>query len=138
MKHFLELLKSLRDFHRGKIEQLKGRYQELDELSNVAVQIADVEAYKSLQKEMKEVFFDYLTAVVVDSVYKLVPHVLIIWLISFKWQSISVPFVDWRISIFAAYLVLYLIFNISQLILRPIKGGLSKLVFFASSIGNRI
>ena len=77
-----DLLKFLKDPHTEKIQQLKERYQELDDLSNVAVEIGNATVYKSLQTEMKEVFFDYLTAIVVDSVYRLVPHVLIIWIIS--------------------------------------------------------
>lgn len=138
MKYFSEPLKFLRNPHRTKIESLKARYQELDELSNVAVEIADAEAYKSLQREMKEVFFDYLTAVVVDSVYKLVPHVLIIWVISLKWKSIDVPIIGWQVNILSAYLLAYLIFNFSQLLFKPIKAGLSKLGFLVSSVANRI
>lgn len=138
MKSFLEFLKFLRNPHRAKIEQFKERYQELDELSNVAVEIADAEAYKSLQREMKEVFFDYLTAIVVDSVYKLVPHVLIIWAISLKWKSITVPFVGWKVNILVAYLLLYLIFNVGQLLFNPIKARLSKLGISPLSVVNKI
>ena len=129
MKNFSKLLKFLRSPHREKIEKLKIRYQELDDLSNVAVEIDDVAAYRSLQKEMREVFYDYLTAIVVDSVYNLVPHVLIIWVISLKWQSITVPIVDWQVNILAAYLLSYLIFNVSKLLSDPIKSGLAKIGF---------
>ena len=129
MENFSKLLKFLRNPHREKIEKLKVRYQELDELSSVAVEIDDVAAYRSLQKEMKEVFYDYLTAIVVDSVYNLVPHVLIIWVISLKWQSITVPIVNWQVNILAAYLLSYLIFNVSKLLSDPIKSGLAKIGF---------
>ena len=129
MENFSKLLKFLRNPHREKIEKLKVRYQGLDELSNVAVEIDDVVAYRSLQKEMREVFYDYLTAVVVDSVYNLVPHVLIIWVISLKWQSITVPIVNWQVNILAAYLLSYLIFNVSKLLSDPIKSGLAKIGF---------
>ncbi len=141
MKNFSKLLKFLRNPHRAKIERLKVNYQELDDLSNVAVEIEDAVAYKSLQKEMREVFFDYLTAIVVDSVYKLVPHVLIIWVISLKWQSITVPIVNWKVNILVAYLLSYLIFNVSQLLSDPIKSGLSKIGFpgfSRSSVVNKI
>jgi len=77
-----ELVKFLSDPHTEKILQFKKRYQELDDLSNVAVEIGNVAVYKSLQTEMKEVFFDYLSAVMVDSVYKLAPHALIIWVLA--------------------------------------------------------
>ena len=133
MENFSKLFKFLRNPHRAKIEQLKVRYQELDDLSNVAVEIEDATAYKSLQKEMREVFFDYLTAVVVDSAYKLVPHVLIIWVISLKWQSITVPIVHWQVNILSAYLLSYLIFNVSQFLSNPIKSWLSKIGFLGFS-----
>lgn len=134
MKYWLEFIEFLRNPHRAKIEQLKTRYQELDELSNVAVEIADAEAYWSLQREMKEVFFDYLTAVVVDSVYRLVPHVLIIWVISLKWKSITVPIVGWQVNILGAYLIAYLIFNVGLLVYKPIKARISKLFFRACQL----
>ena len=119
-----ELLKFLKDPHTEKIQQLKERYQDLDDLSNVAIEIGNMAAYKSLQAEMKEVFFDYLTAIAVDSIYKLVPHVLIIWLISLKWQSITVPIVNWKMNILGAYLLLYMLFYIGQLLAKPIMSRL--------------
>lgn len=124
MKKVSELVSFLKDPHAKKISQLKGRYEELDDLSNVAVEIGNAAAYKSLQAEMKEVFFDYLTAIAVDSIYKLVPHVLIIWLISLKWQSITVPIVNWKMNILGSYLLLYMLFYIGQLLAKPIKSKL--------------
>ena len=124
MTKVLRLLKFLKDPHTEKIKQLKERSQELDDLSNVAVEIGNAAVYKSLQTEMKEVFFDYLTAVLVDSVYRLVPHVLIIWVISLKWQSVTVPLVNWKVSIFGVYLLMYLIFHVGQMIPISIKSRL--------------
>ena len=124
-----ELFKFLKDPHTEKVQQLKDRYQELDDLSNVAVEIGNGAVYKSLQTEMKEVFFDYLTAIVVDSVYKLVPHVLIIWIISLKWHNITVPIINWQVNILGAYLLAYLIYNLGHLLANPIRSKLSKLGF---------
>ncbi len=124
MNKISELLRFLKDPHAERISKHKGRYEELQDLSNVAVEIGNAAAYKSLQTEMKEVFFDYLTAIVVDSIYKLVPHVLIIWLISLKWPSINVPIVNWQVSILGAYLLLYALFHIGQLLAKPIKSVL--------------
>lgn len=121
MEKFSKLLKFLRDPHARRVQKHRGRYQELDELSNVALEIGDKTAYRSLQTEMREVFFDYLTAVVVDSIYKLVPHFIIISLISLKWNSITVPIVNWQVNILAAYLLSYIIFHIVQLIVKQIK-----------------
>ena len=124
MKKVSELVKFLKDPHAKKVNQLKGRYEELDDLSNVAIEIGNAAAYKSLQTEMKEIFFDYLTAIVVDSIYNLVPHVLIIWLISLKWQSITVPIVNWQVNILGAYLLSYILVHIGQLLAKPIKSKL--------------
>ena len=121
MEKVSELLRFLRDPHARRVQKHKGRYQELDELSNVALEIGDKMAYRSLQTEMREVFFDYLTAVVVDSIYKLVPHFIIISLISLKWNSITVPIVNWQVNILAAYLLAYILFHIVQLIVKQIK-----------------
>lgn len=124
MKKVSELIKFLKDPHAERINKHKGRYEELQDLSNVAVEIGNASAYKSLQTEMREVFFDYLTAIVVDSIYKLVPHVLIIWLISLKWPIITVPIVNWEVSILGGYLLLYALFHIGQLVAKPIKSKL--------------
>lgn len=142
MKKVSELVRFLKDPHAEKVSQLKGRYEELEDLSNVAVEIGNAAVYKSLQAEMREVFFDYLTAIVVDSIYKLVPHVLIIWLISLKWQSITVPIVNWQVNILGAYLLSYLLFHIGQLLAKPIKSKLlpklGLLGFIRSSETNEI
>ncbi|AEF94787.1 hypothetical protein Desca_1946 [Desulfotomaculum nigrificans CO-1-SRB] len=124
MKKISELLKYLKDPHAKEIQKLKDRYQELDELSNVAVEIGDVAAYTSLQSEMREVFFDYLTAVVVDSIYHLIPHVLILWLISLKWPIITIPVFHWQINIFVAYMLGYLGFYLVRFVTRSIKSKL--------------
>lgn len=130
MKKVSELLKYLKDPHTKKVQHYKGRYQELDDLSNVAIEIGDEAAYKSLQSEMREVFFDYSTALVVDSMYKLVPHVLIIWIISLKWPSITVPIIDWKVNILGFYLLTYLIFHVGKLLVKPISDALYKLGLF--------
>jgi len=127
MKKVSELVKFLKDPHTKKVQQYKERYQELDALSQVAVEIGDAVAYKSLEVEMREVFFDYLTAVAIDSIYRLVPHVLIIWLISLKWPNITIPFVDWQVSILGAYLVTYILFHVGKWLVKPIKSRLYKL-----------
>jgi len=127
MKKVSELVKFLKDPHTKRVQHYKERYQELDELSDVAVDIGDAVAYKSLQAEMREVFFDYLTAVVVDSIYRLVPHVLIICLISLKWPNITIPFVNWQVSIFGAYLVTYILFYVGKWLVKLIKPRLHRL-----------
>ncbi|HZK53472.1 MAG TPA: hypothetical protein VFC84_04665 [Desulfosporosinus sp.] len=126
MNKVSELVKFLKDPHSEKVQQYKGRFQELDELSRVAVEVGDAVAYKSVEVEMKEVFFDYLTAIVVDSIYKLVPHVLIIWVISMKWPIITIPFTNWQVSMFGAYLLTYFLYQIGKIVKKPIKARINK------------
>ena len=130
MKKVSELVKYLKDPHTKKVQQYKERYQELDDLSNIAAEIGDASAYKSLQVEMREVFFDYLTAVVVDSIYRLFPHVLIICIISVKWPSITIPLVNWQVSIFGAYLITYFLFHIGKWLIKPTRSLLYKFRLF--------
>ncbi|HBV86118.1 MAG TPA: hypothetical protein DEF42_05585 [Desulfosporosinus sp.] len=126
MKKLSELVKFLKDPHTKKVQHYKERYQELDELSGVAVDIGDAEAYKSLQAEMREVFFDYLTAVVVDSIYRLVPHVLIICLISLKWPTVTIPTVNWQVNIFGVYLATYFLFYLGKWLVKLIRSKLNR------------
>lgn len=125
MTKVFQSLKFLLDPHKENIQAAKSRYQKLDDLSNIAVDIGDVMAYKSLQIEMKEAFFDYLAAIAIDSIYKLIPHVLIIWLISLRWQSITIPVANWKANILGAYLLAYLIFYFAQLIAVRVKNSLA-------------
>ncbi|HHY25237.1 MAG TPA: hypothetical protein GX523_00540 [Desulfitobacterium dehalogenans] len=111
-----KLLNFLKDPHSQKIQQHKKRYQELDELLKVAVDIKDAAAFKSIQAEMREVFFEYLTALGVDSLYKFSPHLVLACLISLKFETITVPLFNWQISTVFAYLGLYFLFH---LVLKP-------------------
>lgn len=133
MKKVSELVKFLKAPHAKKVQQYKERYQELEDLSEVAIEIGDAAAYKSLQAEMREVFFDYLTTVAVDSIYKFAPHVLIICVISLKWPTITIPIVNWQVGILGAYLVAYLLYFVGKRLLKPIKCRL----FDSSSFGIR-
>lgn len=124
MKKISQVLNIFKDPHGARIEKFKTRYKELDELSSVAVEIGDAMAYKSLQAEMREVFFDYLTAIVVDAIYRLVPHVLILCMISYFIPIIKIPFVNWQVNIFGAYLLAYFTYYIGGLLIGPIKSKL--------------
>ncbi|SHK85475.1 hypothetical protein [Desulforamulus aeronauticus] len=120
-----KLMAFLKDPHGAKIKRLKERYQELNELSNVATEIGDGAAYRSLQVEMREVFFDYLTAVAVDSIYSLVPHVLIVWIISLKWPTITLPLVSWEINTFAGYFACYIFYYLAKGVFGYLKARLT-------------
>lgn len=131
MNLYTKIIKFFKDPHGTKIRQLKEQYQELDELSNVAVEIGDASAYQSLQSEMKDVFFDYLTAIVVDSIYRMVPQVIIVWLISLVIPVITIPILNWQVNIFAAYFTGYITYYIGSAAIRLAKSKLgTKLKLF--------
>ena len=88
MDVLLKLLKWLKDPHRKKMEGLKSRYKDLNDLSQVAVEIGDEAAYRSLQLEMKEVFFEIFSFSIIDGLYWLLPHVLFITVLSLRFSMI--------------------------------------------------
>lgn len=119
MNTMLKIVHFLRDPHSKKIQLHKERYQELDELAKVAVDINDPEAYKSLQAEMREVFFDYLTSLGMDAIYKFSPHLILACLISLKFRTIMIPLFNWQVNTVFAYLCLYFLFHF---LLKPVIG----------------
>lgn len=121
MKLLSRIISLFRDPHGKKIKGLKSHYQELDELSDIAVKMGDITAYKSLQAEMREVFFDYLTATVVDSIYRLVPHMLLIWIVSIFIPTINIPLINWQVNIFALYFLAYFTYYIGGWVLNHVQ-----------------
>ncbi|TWH55997.1 hypothetical protein DesLBE_0181 [Desulfitobacterium sp. LBE] len=115
--NILKFLNFLKDPHSRKIQQHRQRYQELDELLKVAVDLKDAAAYKSVEVEMKEVFFEYLTALGIDSLYKFSPHLVLACLISLKFKTITIPLFNGPINTVFAYLGMYFLFH---LVLKPL------------------
>lgn len=124
MQIFKRIFNYLKDPHGKRVQELKDHYRELDELSNIAVEIGDVNAYRSLQIEMRQVFFEYLTASVVDTIYRLAPYVIIICLISIKWKTVTVPLINWEIATFGAFLLGYLVSLLGRWMFSYIKSNI--------------
>ena len=89
MDILLKLVKWLKDPHRKKMEGLKARYEDLHDLSQVAVEIGDEAAYRSLQLEMKEVFFEIFSFSIIEGLYWMLPHVLFITALNLRFSIIS-------------------------------------------------
>lgn len=89
MEVLLKFVKWLKAPHGKKMEKLKSRYKDLNDLSQVAVEIGDEAAYRSLQSEMKEVFFEIFSLSIIDGIYWLLPHVLFITVLSVRFSMIS-------------------------------------------------
>lgn len=89
MSTFFKFVKWLKAPHRNKMEKLKSRYKDLNDLSQVAVEIGDEAAYRSLQSEVKEVFFDIFSLAIVEGLYSLLPHILLITVLSMRFNIIT-------------------------------------------------
>lgn len=93
---FWNVLRELSDkwFHpnREKQEEIMTRLSEFKELSAVAVQLGDQAAYKNLQIEMNQMFMQYMVTVFFDSLRFLLPHFIMMWLLSINFRFINLPF----------------------------------------------
>lgn len=89
MSTFLKLVEWLKAPYKKKMEGLKSRYKDLNDLSQVAVEIGDEAAYHSLQSEMKEVFFEIFSLSIVEGIYWLLPHVLLMAALSIRFNVIT-------------------------------------------------
>jgi hypothetical protein len=93
---FWSLLRELSDkwFHpnREKQEEIMTCLSEFKELSTVAVQLGDQAAYKNLQIEMNQMFMQYMVTVFFDSLRFLLPHFIMMWLLSINYRFINLPF----------------------------------------------
>lgn len=78
--------------HRDRQERLMSRIMELRELSAVAAEIGDRAVYNMLQRQMNEMFCQYLAFAFLDGVGLLIPHVLFMWLLSLRFRIITLPF----------------------------------------------
>lgn len=81
-------------FHpnREQQEEIMARLGEFKELSTAAVQLGDQQAYKNLQVEMNQMFMKYMVTVVFDSLRFLLPHFVMMWLLSINFRFINLPF----------------------------------------------
>lgn len=111
MGALIRLVAWLKAPHKEKMEELKKRYKDLNDLSQVAVEIGDGAAYQSLQTEMKEVFLEIFSLAIVEGLYALLPHVLLIALLSTRFNTITVLGQDVGIYIWypVCAIILYLI-----------------------------
>ncbi len=81
-------------FHpnRGKQEEIRNRLKELQELSNIAMEIGNRQIYRNLQVEMNELFMKYLTFAFFDGLRFLVPHLFLLAIITSQVRFIYLPF----------------------------------------------
>ncbi|SFH32230.1 hypothetical protein SAMN05660649_04741 [Desulfotomaculum arcticum] len=104
-------------FHpnRAKQQELQDRIKELQELSNLALEIGNRQIYKNLQVESNELLMKYLTYAFFDGLRFLAPHLFILAIISTKISSIhlpvSIPALGDKLSIVFPYIVVAVLAN---------------------------
>lgn len=76
--------------HREKKERLMAEIKHYNELSDTALALADREAYYALQARIREIYFEMLAASFLETFSLLVPHFIIIWLLSLKFKQINI------------------------------------------------
>ncbi|WP_347490542.1 hypothetical protein [Desulfoscipio sp. XC116] len=118
-------------FHPNEAEQerLQNRIKELQELSKLALEIDNREIYKNLQSESNELFMKYLTYIFFDSLRFIVPHLLLLAVITSKIKFIrlpvNLPLLGSEISIVLVYLVAVIMYYIVRKRIRSKKMQLS-------------
>ena len=104
-------------FHpnRARQQELRDRIKELQELSNLALEIENQQIYRNLQAESNELFMKYLTYSFFDGLRFLVPHLFILAIISTQISLIhlpvSIPAFGDKMSIVFPYIVAAILAN---------------------------
>lgn len=78
--------------HRDRQEKLMSGMTEYKELSALALENDNKTMYLLLQREMSELFYEYLTLCFLDGIGTLIPHALAMWLISLCLPVLTLPF----------------------------------------------
>ncbi|MGQ9556460.1 MAG: hypothetical protein ACUVTU_00710 [Desulfurispora sp.] len=67
------------------------RIEELRELSGLAAEAGVPAVYQSLQKEANQLLVEYLALCFIDGIYFLLPHVLVLAVLSHFWPVLVLP-----------------------------------------------
>lgn len=125
-------LKELSDkwFHpnRKEQEEMMSRLTNYKELSSVAVQLGDMAAYRNLQIEMNQIFMKYMVTVFFDGLRFLLPHLIILAVLSTYVDSIKLSFIipglGGEIGILVWYPVVAILAHVTH---KRLKKRLSKI-----------
>jgi len=104
--------------HREKQEKLLARMAEYRELSSLALESDNEAMYSLLQRELNEMFCEYLTWCFLDGIGYLIPHALVMWLISLRFPVLNLPFALPWLGSDAPVIVWYPLLVIAFYILR--------------------
>lgn len=76
--------------HKAKKERLLEELEHYNDLSRTAVEIGDYDAYKAIQMQIRDKYWELLSTSMCDALVFILPHVIIMWLLSLKFRYITV------------------------------------------------
>lgn len=114
--------------HKAKKEKLMGEIKYYNELSEIAIHLGDSEAYHALQASIRGIYFDMLAASFLETFSLLLPHFIIMWLLSIRFSQISI--FGLRLGVIIYYPLAVLMYFIGKRVFNKFNGN-------ASKVGNR-
>lgn len=84
------IFKRLGKPHKDKKERLMAEIKHYNELSDTAIRLGDREAYHALQDRIRGIYFEMLASSFLETFSLLVPHFLIMWLLSLRFKQINI------------------------------------------------
>jgi len=113
--------------HQARQEETLGKLVEYRELSSLALESGNEVIYSYFQKEMNQVFMEYLTWCFLDGIGSMIPHVLVMWLLNLLMPSIklpfSLPYVGSQLTVIVWYPALAISFYIGRWLVRKITNN---------------
>lgn len=113
--------------HRKKQEKLMSRMVEYRELASLAYENENQAMYSLLQRELNEMFCEYLTWAFLDGIGFLIPHVFIMGLISLWLPYFTLPFnlplIGNHAYVIVWYPLVMIIYYIGRRLQRKIAGN---------------
>lgn len=113
--------------HRKKQEKLMSRMVEYRELASLAYENENQAMYSLLQRELNEMFCEYLTWAFLDGIGFLIPHVFIMGLISLWLPDFTLPFnlplIGNHAYVIVWYPLVMIIYYIGRRLQRKIAGN---------------
>lgn len=107
--------------HKEKKEKLAAEIKHYNELSSTAMYMGDSEAYYALQDRIRNIYFEMLTASFLETITLLVPHFIIMWLLSLKFRYINILGIELEVIFY--YPLIILIYYLSKRFYKKIKSA---------------
>ncbi|WP_066639452.1 hypothetical protein [Desulfolucanica intricata] len=99
--------------HEIRVQELRVKLKKYQELAEDAYKLGDAEAYRAIETMIRETFMELMTASFCAGLYSLLPHIILIWLLSFLFGPIHVG--NYQIGILLWYpaivIPIYLIYK---------------------------